>query len=451
MNIPTTIGQTRFRLGKPPTPQSTLEHIEAFLRWSDRGEYLRIFDYRSSLLRALLRHAFDHVSLYRHLWTKFGITLQGIETYQDLRKLPTVDKATFLYAPPNEILATNLSAERRKEGITSGSTAQPFRHFLDRKFRFFHRANLYRPWRWAGVDPNALTIHCSAPHASANTPKTLFLHPHFIYEKKSEYIAAVRSSGAKLIRGYPLTNFELGWMLKQEGCHDISFSSAFFVGHALSNGIREFFQREFNCEVFQYYASQETGPIAAECKKHYGMHIHEEYLMVEILDKKDQPVPEGERGRIVITSLLNEVMPLIRYEIEDIGLVLPSLCPCGRTSRRLLVEGRREDMLMRPDGQPIYPGIIRDILDKYFEYFQRYQMIQINSRTLLLRLVPAPFYNKQIFRKAFTELTECIGPDVEIEVQNVQTIPPLPNGKYQYFVSELWHKRFPRSVFSYQL
>ena len=451
-----TATDSRFPLGnflKRRAYSAALEIEEAMLQGTQFLSLELFRKQRLPRLQSLLFHAYNQVGLYQNLFSRKGAHPKDVSSEDDLERLPIVTKSTFLERHPDwdYVLAKNIPYSRRVPGITSGSTGEPFRHFLDQKFSAVTRAHLYRPWRWAGVDPAAPTVHCSAPHASANTPNTVFLHPHYIQSKKREYITAIRQSGAKIIRGYPLTNFELAWMLHQEGCRDITFTHAFFVGHALSAGIRDFFTREFRCEVYNYYASQETGPLATECGNHNGLHIHEENFIIEIADESGAPVPEGRQGWVTITSLVNEVMPFIRYHIGDVGLIMPGRCPCGRTSRRVLIEGRKEDLLIRPDGQCIYPGIIRDVLDEHFDVFQRYQVIQTTPNTLLLRVVPTAHFTPRVWQLALAEFKRCIGRGMHVVTELTDHIPPLPNGKFQYFVSEFWRQRFPAELFEYQI
>lgn len=419
-----------------------------------KTEYLdleRIKSSRTEKLQKLLHHSYKHVDFYHDLFNRSGIRPEDISDETLLSRLPAVKKSDFLRYPVRYILAKNISPDEIFQGITSGSTGEPFRYFKDKKTRPAAKANFYRPWRWASIEPTAPTVHCSAPHATGKTPNTVVLHPHFIQEEIDEYADRIRKSGAKIIRGYPLTNFELLWTLRQKGHTDISFTHAFFVGHVISRGVRDFFKDSFGCEIYNCYASMETDAMAAECGEHNGLHINEENYIIEVTDEKDHPLPAGRRGKIIITSFLNEGMPYVRYDIGDIGMMLPGICSCGRTSRRLLIEGRKEDMFVRPDGQSIYPGILRDILDEYFFAFQRYQVVQTDRGSLTLRVVTTSRYSKNTLEKAVAELKACIGPLMNIEVEVVDHISPLPNGKFKYFISRAWREKFPKDFFEYHL
>src|SRR5690606_27231378 len=114
---------------------------------------------------------------------------------------------------------------------------------------------------------------------------------------------------------------------------------------------RKIIERAFNCKVTNRYGCEEVGLIAVECEQHAGMHINSPHVIVESLDANNQPVPEGEAGKLVITDLNNFGMPLIRYRVEDVGVISHRQCACGRTMPILeRLEGRVADFLRKPDG-----------------------------------------------------------------------------------------------------
>ncbi len=117
------------------------------------------------------------------------------------------------------------------------------------------------------------------------------------------------------------------------------------------------------CDI--YGLSEVIGPgVAAECRENKGgMHVFEDHFYPEIVDPGgDDPVPEGEQGELVITTLTKQAQPVIRYRTGDITRFLPGDCPCGRTLRRIArIEGRADDMLIIR-GINVYPREIEEIL-----------------------------------------------------------------------------------------
>ena len=106
------------------------------------------------------------------------------------------------------------------------------------------------------------------------------------------------------------------------------------------------------------------GPgVAFECQEQNGLHIWEDYFIVEIIDPVTlKPVPDGELGELVLTTINREAMPLLRYRTRDLTRIIPGDCPCGRHHKRLArLQGRSDDMMILK-GVNIFPIQIEKIL-----------------------------------------------------------------------------------------
>jgi phenylacetate-CoA ligase len=120
--------------------------------------------------------------------------------------------------------------------------------------------------------------------------------------------------------------------------------------------------------------SEMCGPgVAFECPEQNGMHIWEDYYIVEIVDPDTlEPVPDGEIGELVLTTLKREAMPLLRYRTRDLTRILPGECPCGRHHIRLdRMKGRSDDMIILK-GVNIFPIQIETILMQFQELASDY-------------------------------------------------------------------------------
>ncbi len=128
--------------------------------------------------------------------------------------------------------------------------------------------------------------------------------------------------------------------------------------------------KAYNC----FGMSEMNGPgVAFECKEQNGLHIWEDYVIPEILDPVTlKPVPEGEVGELVLTTINREAMPLFRYRTRDLTRFIPGECPCGRTHRRLArFQGRSDDMII-VKGVNIFPIQIERILMGFKELGMNY-------------------------------------------------------------------------------
>jgi phenylacetate-CoA ligase len=120
--------------------------------------------------------------------------------------------------------------------------------------------------------------------------------------------------------------------------------------------------------------SEMCGPgVAFECKEQNGMHIWEDYYIVEIVDPKTlEPVPDGEIGELVLTTINREAMPLLRYRTRDLTRIIPGECPCGRHHKRIdRMKGRSDDMIVLR-GVNIFPIQVEQVLMRYKELGSNY-------------------------------------------------------------------------------
>jgi phenylacetate-CoA ligase len=130
-------------------------------------------------------------------------------------------------------------------------------------------------------------------------------------------------------------------------------------------------------ELYDIYGLTEIyGPgIGINCEHNTGMHIWDDFLYLEIIDPKTgEPVPDGEFGEIVITTLVKEGAPLIRYRTHDLSRIIPGECPCGRKYPRIdTIMGRTDDM-MKIKGVNVFPKQIEEVLAEFPEISSEYQI-----------------------------------------------------------------------------
>ncbi len=136
-------------------------------------------------------------------------------------------------------------------------------------------------------------------------------------------------------------------------------------------------KNELGIELYDIYGLTEIyGPgIGINCKYDTGMHIWDDYLYLEIIDPvTGKNVPDGEFGEIVLTTLVKEGAPLIRYRTHDISRIIPGECPCGSKFPRIdVIQGRSDDM-MKIKGVNVFPKQIEEILATFPELSSEYQI-----------------------------------------------------------------------------
>ena len=134
--------------------------------------------------------------------------------------------------------------------------------------------------------------------------------------------------------------------------------------------------------------SEMCGPgVAFECREQNGLHIWEDYYIVEIINPDTlEPVPDGEVGELVLTTINREAMPMLRYRTRDLTRILPGECPCGRHHKRLdRMKGRSDDMIILK-GVNIFPIQIETVLLQFKELGSDYARLQALTREITRQL-----------------------------------------------------------------
>ena len=157
-------------------------------------------------------------------------------------------------------------------------------------------------------------------------------------------------------------------------------------GELLTEAVKGKLKNKFSCTVQTHYSCTEAGEIACECREGH-LHINEDWVIVEPVDRDGKPVGDGVLSdRVLVTNLANRIQPFIRYELTDRIVVHSEPCQCGRNTRWLEIEGRTDDTLMLESGVKVAPMSLYRILEEV-KGVRRFQLVQTAPDELELRLI----------------------------------------------------------------
>ena len=187
---------------------------------------------------------------------------------------------------------------------------------------------------------------------------------------------------------------EMGVSLK-----DLPLRVGVFGAEPWTDGMRERIQSETGIEAFDIYGLSEiTGPgVATECACHDGLHVLEDHFFPEIIDPvTGAPLPDGEEGELVLTTLSKRAMPMIRYRTRDITAILTEPCGCGRTLRRIRRINRRSDDMFIIRGVNVFPSQVEAALLEVEGTLPHYQIVLqrehgLDQMTVEVEVTPAVF------------------------------------------------------------
>ena len=163
-----------------------------------------------------------------------------------------------------------------------------------------------------------------------------------------------------------------------EGGDRVRLRVGIFGAEPWSDGMRRQIETNLGLEAFDIYGLTELGGpgVAAECGQHHGLHIFEDHFYAEVVDPDTgKPLPEGQPGELVLTSLRREASPVLRYRTRDRTVLTSEPCACGSPYRRFLrVQGRTDDMLV-VRGENVFPSQFEELLAGFGDFNGQYLLV----------------------------------------------------------------------------
>jgi phenylacetate-CoA ligase len=325
-------------------------------------------------LRALIARV-ANVPFYEAAFARLNLDGDSIHTLDDVVRLPITTKADLREYYPLGFLAVPREQILRVHG-SSGTTGKPTfvaytsadldlwsnlcaRFLVAGGLRASHFVQIAFGY---GLFTGGFGLHqgvervgaAIVPAASGNTPRQILL---------------MQDLTADVLICTPSYALNIAEVAREQGVEpgQLSIKFGHFGGEPWTEDMRVRIERELGiCAFNNYGLSEVIGPgVSGECACQDGMHIQEDHFLVECLDPDTlEPVPMGQPGELVFTTLTKEAMPLIRYRTRDIASLDDSPCPCGRTTIRMSrVIGRSDDMLIIR-GVNVFPSQIEEALLK---------------------------------------------------------------------------------------
>ena len=396
-------------------------------------------------IKRLMVLAYDHVPAYRMLWREAGIEPERIRTFSDFATLPVTDKQFFRKHREEEIVNDAFSPADYYMMETSGSTGEPFRfprsasRYLERRFRPVKNVDceMLRFLLWRGFSRHEIFDMKLAEiriNPRRGAPYCLYLPTADLRNDPAGVLRALREFKPDVLNSRPTMLVELARLaecLPPDERPRLRF--ALSHGEELMPSQREYIRRVFGCDMHEFYGLTEVGAIGADCEAHEGLHLFEESCFVEVVDAEGRPLPAGEVGRVVITHFYNNVLPFIRYDTGDSGIILDEPCPCGLRARRLIVRGRLGGFFTI-GGKRFNYSEFQMILSGFSPILLRYQFAKIGENSVELRIIPAPTYSDEEALRLRRAFHDTLG--IEPKITIVHDIPYTDGGKTRFIVDE---------------
>jgi len=350
-----------------------------------------------------------------------------------------VAKSDFQDTPLNYINHA-VVPNRRLRRSTSGSTGVPFIFYRGKDESPEHYALALRGYRWAGRRQRDRVVQTFSSHA-ANPPFWgIFPHDNPSDLDWSRFILyqMLKGNHSTLLFSFPSFVIPLSEFWDQDK-PQISLRSLILVGEHLMPSARTRLERIFKAPVYLGYATREFGLIAQECDRREGMHLFVESVLLEIVNSEGIPLPTGETGEVLLTSLMNTTMPLIRFRIGDRGKFITTPCPCGKTLPRIEIIGRETALLPLSGGKTLYlVEIQRALMESFGNLIMEFQLYQETLEKLTLYIVALGHADLNLKDRIAKTLTSITNNEPLILVEIVDSLPERGLLKRAFF-SKLGH------------
>ena len=338
-------------------------------------------------MKQSVRHAYDNVAFYQQSFKEAGVTPDDLQALEDLERLPFVVKQDMrdaypfgLFAvPQKDVARIHASSGTTGQATVVGHTASDLKNWGDCFARGIamvggdENSTIQVSYGYGlftgglGAHAGGEAMGCSViPTSSGNTRRQVQM-----MKDCGTDILACTPSYALLIAD---TAIEMGY----DPATEFKISGGIFGAEPASDNMREEIASKLGIQYCDVYGLSEImGPgVAMECAERAGLHVAEDHFYCEILDPETlKPVPDGEWGELVITTLTRECCPLVRYRTRDVTRIISEPCACGRTHRKIdQLRGRTDDMLIIR-GVNVFPSQIEQVITGFPEIATHYQII----------------------------------------------------------------------------
>lgn len=344
--------------------------------WNPEHECMNVDALRSlqfARLKNLVERVYNTVPFYKDKLDKVGVKPSDIKTLKDIAKLPFTTKIdlreTYPYGllavPQSQIVEIHMSSGTTGTPVVDAYTAKDLDDWAEGMARTLssagatHNDTIQNAYGY-GLFTGGMGVHHGArklgativPISSGNTQKQLML---------------MRDFKTNLFTCTPSYAMYMAEQAKEMGVdvHQFALRAACLGAEPWSENMRKQIEQSWGIKAYDIYGLTEiTGPgVAFECEAQDGMHVNEDLWYPEIINPETgEPLPDGEKGELVITTITKEGTPLIRYRTRDITYIIKEKCTCGRTTRKIhRLFGRTDDMLIIR-GVNVFPSQIENAL-----------------------------------------------------------------------------------------
>ena len=337
-------------------------------------------------LQATVSLAYEKVPLFRSRMDEKKLKPSDIKSLKDITLIPFSMKKDLRDTYPYGLFATDMKQVVRLHA-SSGTTGKPIvvgytQEDMDVWAQVIKRGllatgytseDIVQNFYGYGLFTGGLGVHGGLeslgatviPVSGGNTERQIMIMKDF-------EVTAIAGTPSYFIRIIDVAE-KMGIDLKT-----LKIKRGLFGAEPWSDGMRDYIEERTGIKAYDIYGLSEIiGPgVGCECECQNGIHIYEDHFYPEIIDPETlEPLPDGQEGELVISTLSKQAMPILRYRTRDITSIEATPCPCGRTIRRINRIGRRSDDMFIIRGVNVFPSQIETALLRAEKALPHYQIV----------------------------------------------------------------------------
>ena len=404
-------------------------------------------------LLALMNHCIKTVPYYRDFARENGIFPTLDTVIDDLEKFPVLTKADI------RAHFKNLRSEKPGKDIfgntSGGSTGVPVVFLQDKRFEMENSMLTLDGFSGYEIGDKMVQLWGSKQETLTNNAgfKNVVFNKFFYrnqffnsfcmsIEDMRSFIKKINAYKPVMMLAYVQSAYELACFIEHEHLEIYRMKSIIVSAGTLTPDFREKIEKVFGCPAFNRYGSREVGVMAMECSAHEGLHLNMFGQYMEIVDENDKPSAPGTMGRILITSLNNYTMPLLRFDIGDLATPSSkSSCACGRGLKLIeSVNGRTVSVFKTKEGALVDCIYFMHLFYEY-SFVCQYQLVQEDFLEIYVRYVHDKRVEKEVLQAMEKDIEAKIiivmGEGCRVIFEQLDEIPPTDSGKFFYTLSKI--------------
>jgi len=394
---------------------------------------------------SIVRFSCENNPFYRKRFQDMGLQPGHIRNPHDVSLIPILTKKE-IRENLAEMISDGFPMDSLLTARTGGSTGVPLELHVTVECNEMRNACARRHDRWSGWEVGE---PIGSVWGNPKRPKTIkevfrnrllfpqiFLDTMEITERSvKEFAMEWQKIRPTLLFGHAHSLYVLSCFVKDMDISQIRPKAILSTSMLLLDHERKVIEDVFEAQVYNRYGCEEVGLVASECEMHRGMHLNIEHLYIEFVKDDGSYAGPGETGKIILTDLINRSMPLIRYQLEDIGIPIDRDCSCGRGLPLMeKVTGRTADFLVKKGGVRIAGiSLIENTLTK-IKGIEQMQIIQESLHHIILKIICGTEFDEDTSGALTRYFTDLFGADTVVEIQMVDMIPVEENGKYRFSI-----------------